>query len=520
MSDQKNEVKTIYEVKELVAELPFSQDIFLRIETAKTFIKENLVEFEAEEAEMIINVSMKQHFSLDKDTLNLLKKHYQKCRKEFLIRQKYEDVFDKMSDWYKVTERGLKFLPGILAYHLAENEKLIFVNLRYFQYQAGVYREKSATQVARLIQDNMLLNESTSYAIYDTERQLQLLVQREEDELNTNKYLINLKNGLYDVKKDTFSEHDPNVLSTIQINACYNSEAECPNFIRFLYESMLGDDDQVKLLQEIMGYCLIPITSAQKCFILRGEAAAGKSLFLRVLQEILIGPQNTSNISWQKMKERFTVAEMKGKLINIFADLPDGMIDDNGMFKNLVGEDYVPAEKKHKDMFHFKSTARILFSCNRMPENRGDHSDGFYRRLLIVPFLNAVPESKRNPNLIHTFEEEADGIFMFALAGLKRLISQDFKFSETEVNRNEVQKYRYECNSVAFFLNSCCEESETDYIRSKDIYDAYKEFCLQNGCEAFSINQFVPMVKEYFPKAISAVDPKGQKRILKGIKFK
>ena len=519
MSETKKEIKTIYEVKSMVKELNFPQDLFQRLEIAKKFISEELAGFESEEAEMILNISMKQHFSFDKESLNMLKKHYQKSRKEFLIREKYGDSFEKFSQWYKVTEKGLKFLPGILACHLAENEKLICVNSSYYQYQNGVYSLKNSSHVSRLIQGKMLMTESTAYAICDTEKQLQLLVQREPEELNVNPYLINLKNGFYDVLTDTFSAHNPAVLSTIQINANYG-EATCPKFIQFLYESMCGHEDQVFLLQEIMGYCLIPNTCAQKCFILLGKAAAGKSLFLNVLQDILIGPQNTSNISWQKMKERFATAELFGKLINIFADLPDGALSDNGIFKTLVGEDYVPAEKKHKDMFHFKSTARILFSCNQMPENNGDNSDGFYRRLLIVPFVNSVPEEQRNPNLLNEFREEADGIFMFALEGLKRLIAQNFKFSETEINRLEVHKYRYESNPVFLFLQSCCEESADEYIRTEDLYTAYKNFCTESGCAVYAVNKFVTRVKAYFPNVISGVDTKGQKRILKGIKLR
>ena len=46
----------------------------------------------------------------------------------------------------------------------------------------------------------------------------------------------------------------------------------------------------------------------------------------------------------------------------------------------------ITAERKNRDPFSFRSTARFLFSCNEMPRNYGDRSEGFYRRLIIIPF--------------------------------------------------------------------------------------------------------------------------------------
>jgi len=112
----------------------------------------------------------------------------------------------------------------------------------------------------------------------------------------------------------------------------------------------------------MLGYFLVPITKSQKCFAIVGAAGAGKSVLLNVLNEILLGSGNVSNVSWQSLNERFKTAELFGKLANIFADLPTKNIDDNGIFKALVGEDYLTVEKKNKDPFSFQSMARLLFS--------------------------------------------------------------------------------------------------------------------------------------------------------------
>ena len=47
---------------------------------------------------------------------------------------------------------------------------------------------------------------------------------------------------------------------------------------------------------------------------------------------------------------------------------------------------------------------------------------------------------------------EADGIFLFALEGLRRLMSNHYVFSETQVNADELQQYREESDSVLSFV--------------------------------------------------------------------
>ena len=131
----------------------------------------------------------------------------------------------------------------------------------------------------------------------DAEKQWRLKVQKDIRELNSNPYIINVRNGLYNVLEDTLTEHNPEYYSTVQLAVTYDKTADCPMFKKFLEESMDGDMDQVKLIQEMMGYFLIPVNAAQKCFVIVGAAGAGKSVLLRVLNEVLLGKQNVSNVS-------------------------------------------------------------------------------------------------------------------------------------------------------------------------------------------------------------------------------
>jgi len=169
-------------------------------------------------------------------------------------------------------------------------------------------------------------------------------------------------------------------------------------------------------------------------------------VLLRVLNELLLGKENVSNVAWQALSDRFKTAELFGKWANICAELPTKGIEDNGIFKALVGEDYLTVEKKNKNPFSFQPYARLLFSCNSIPKNYGDKSEGFYRRLIIVRFNHSVPEDKRDPELLEKFRCDAESFSFFRNTG---------KCTGTSEIPGGQQQCAGVCSGLLYFANGC-----------------------------------------------------------------
>jgi putative DNA primase/helicase len=129
-------------------------------------------------------------------------------------------------------------------------------------------------------------------------------------------------------------------------------------------------------------------------------------------------------------------------------------------------------ERKHKDGFSFKPFARLVFSCNSIPKNYADRSDGFYRRLILIRFDNTIPEDKRDNELREKIMLEADGILAWSLVGLKRLMANKYRFSETDRTKNELQKYKSENSSVLSFVDECCLLEAKAEILREELYNA------------------------------------------------
>jgi putative DNA primase/helicase len=495
---------------------PVTKNATRNVTKASQFIKNYLSNIDAVIAKSFISSEIKQYFDLNERQVKSLLAMYRELLKSNRdSKQKTPKGKGDLPDWYERVENGLRFIPGILAYHMSKNIDAFYGAEEFYSYDNGVYKQVHNLVAARMVRDHIFDKYATASGINDTLTQWQILIHKPVDIINSNPYIINVKNGLYNVLEDKLLEHTPEYYSTVQMNANYDKEAQCPRFMEFLNECLYPED--IPLVQEIIGYLLIPVNRAQKSFVFVGAGHAGKSTLLSVAQDILLGNSNVSNVPWQALSDRFKTAELFGKLANIFADLPSKSFDDNGLFKSITGEDYITAEKKNKPPFSFRPYARLLFSCNEIPKNYGDRSSAFYRRLIIIRFSKPIPVEKRDVHLKDKLALEADGIFMWALEGLKRLIKNHYVFSESERAKEELNNYRIESNSILSFVQDNCILDEDKCTEFQELYRKYKEYCEESGLHHVAQKTFSKEFRENYPEISSAKDGTSRRVVFKGI---
>jgi putative DNA primase/helicase len=490
------------------------------IQAASDFIKNYLYNIDSITAETLINYDIKSKFDFKANDIRQLLAVHREIFKRYSDSKETRRAVAKteVPDWYEITDKGgLRFLPGALADHMSKNVNAFYGAASFYFYDHGVYSLRDDLQAFASVRSFTMTRNAKSAEIADAEKQWRAVIWKPIREINSNPFIINVKNGLYNVLDDSFREHSPDYFSTVQINANYDPSAECPQFLSFLSDVLPKTEHN--LIQEILGYMLIPVNKAQKAFVMVGAANAGKSTLLSIVQDILLGSENVSNIPWQGLSDRFNKAEMFGKLANIFADLPSKAIDDGGWFKALTGEDYIQGECKGKDPFNFKPYARFLFSCNDMPKNYADRSDGFYRRLLIIRFNQSISASRRDPNLREKIACERDGILTWAVAGLKRLIQNNYDFSETDATRFELQRYKIESNSALMFVEENCEIGDGFECVRETMFEKYKDYCTKNGFKPMSQTNFNRDVEGTDGKICRARDKVGSRHIWRGIRL-
>jgi phage/plasmid-associated DNA primase len=123
---------------------------------------------------------------------------------------------------------------------------------------------------------------------------------------------------------------------------------------------------------EYIAYCLIRDNKLQKDLMCVRDEDNGKSAMFRVIGKFLDRENISSKTLHSLVNDRFSTADLYGKLANIFADLSAKRLPDIESFKVLCSGNRISAERKFQDSFEFEPTAKLIFSANTPPKPTED----------------------------------------------------------------------------------------------------------------------------------------------------
>jgi len=317
--------------------------------------------------------------------------------------------------------------------------------------------------------------------------------------LATNK--IAVLNGILNVETGELTAFRPEEFLLVQIPVKYDPQATCPQITQFLTE-VVGQD-QIPILEEMIGYCLLQSLPIHKALMLIGEGANGKSTLIELINNFL-GPTNVSHVTLQDLcRDKFSIAVLYGKLANTCADLPSETLSTTGKFKILTGNDYIDAQHKYEPHFSFINHAKLIFSANKVPESLDD-TLAFFRRWIIISCNNVFTGDKCDPKKIEKIStpEELSGLLNIALKGLKRLLERG-EFSITETLEEMRGIYIKKSNSARAFIEEKLEYTpEADAILTKEeLYEKYIEYCNQNNLPSTTKGKLTENIHQYLPQA-------------------
>ncbi|ACA42192.1 DNA primase [Lysinibacillus sphaericus] len=300
-------------------------------------------------------------------------------------------------------------------------------------------------------------------------------------ELNIYSDLVNLQNGMYNLKTHKLEKHHPRYLSTVRIPIIYNRSAKCPKFLHFMDEITNNDSDLIKVHQELIGYWITTEIKSEKAVYYYGRGANGKSV-LANLVKILVGNENVSTIPLAQFNSNFGLEGIMNKTLNVAAENEmNGLKLNTETFKAIVSGDGITINIKFKSpIVNYKSKCRLLFLGNELPDT-SDLTQGYFRRLIIIPFKRTFKEEERNRDILQELQEELDGIFNWAIEGLVRLNQLEFNFTKADAIESEMAKYQLMQNPVLNFFESTVVLSGNLKIKRSEIYKLYLEWIEKNG---------------------------------------
>ena len=270
----------------------------------------------------------------------------------------------------------------------------------------------------------------------------------------------------------------------------YNPQAGKPVvWLRFLSNLLYPED--IATFQEYIGYCLIPSTKGQRMIILKGEGGEGKSRIGLVMRSLLGDSMNTTSI--QKVESnRFSRADLENKLLMVDDDMDMSALSKTNYIKSIVtSECKMDLERKSVQSYQSQLYVRFLCFGNGALTALHDRSDGFFRRQIVLTTKDRPAGRADDPFLVDKLLREKEGIFLWCLEGLHRLIGNNYQFSISGKARENMETVKRSSNNVIEFLQS------EGYIRfkadseasSKAIYEAYTRWCDDNAQKPMSANR-------------------------------
>lgn len=261
----------------------------------------------------------------------------------------------------------------------------------------------------------------------------------------------------------------------------YNPNAPEPRLWKSFLSDLLEEED-ILTLQEYLGYCLLPINYAQKMMILIGKGGEGKSRIGIVLHHLM--GQAMSNGSIAKVEASpFARADLQHKLLMVDDDLRLEALGSTHYLKSLItAEQEMDLEKKGLQSYQARINCRFLAFGNGNLRALHDRSIGFFRRQIILTTKDRPLDRVDDPLLAQHLKDELEGILLWCLEGLQRLLENNIKFTLSKKCRQNILDAMSEGDNVRDFMRS------TGYfhfvpegrISTRKLYSLYRDWCDDN----------------------------------------
>jgi len=345
--------------------------------------------------------------------------------------------------------------------------------------------------------------------------------------------LIPLSNGVYSRATKQLRPHDPDDKFITTFPFAYDRGATCPRFDEFL-RKVVVTDEAIDTIWEHIALLFYLSFAFHRILVLVGSGRNGKTTLILIIEN-LIGERNTTHRSINQLSEsRFALADLYGKVLNSYADMPSRPIFNTEFFKQLSGGDEITGEKKFKGSFNFKSFAKWWLACNQLPRVEYDDSDAYHSRLDIIDFPNRFlppvtdtntntpppscpdtdkPKTEQNDKsqtymaknqteLVAecTTPDELAGIFNHAMTVLDELLKRGhFKHEKSIEEKRE--RYIELSDPVVCFAEDMLDitQEDADWIDRHLLYKRFQEYLQENHRNRMSDKALNKRLRDVYP---------------------
>ena len=310
---------------------------------------------------------------------------------------------------------------------------------------------------------------------------------------NPDPMLLGTPGGTVDLRTGKLSSPRADNYVT-KLTSCTPETGNPEIWLRFLEESMKGDKDTIRFLQQWSGYCLTGLTSAHALFFIYGPGGNGKSVFLNTLIAILgdyavTAAMETFTAS-RNDRHSTELAMLCGARLVTANETEEGRTWAEARIKALTGGDPITARFMRQDNFTFRPQFKLTIAGNHAPQ-LANVDDAMKRRFNIVPFVNTPPVPDRD--LERKLAAEHGKILAWMIDGCKDWTANGLKQPETV--QAATADYFEDQDLFGQWISERCEVRNGKWELATPLFNSWRDYAREAGDDAGSAKGFSSRLK-------------------------
>jgi len=303
------------------------------------------------------------------------------------------------------------------------------------------------------------------------------------EELDSDIWLLNVLNGVVDLRTGKLLAHDPCRLITKIAPVVYDPAADCPRFKTFLTEVFPNGKNIISFVQRLIGYSLTGDTREQQLTVAWGNGSNGKGTSLNLIQEML-GDYAQSTPADTLMAKKYDggipndIARLRGARFVLASETQEGRRLNEPLIKQMTGQDRLAARFLRCEYFEFMPEFKLFLLTNDKPVARGDDA-ALWRRIMLVPFTVKFEGEQCDKTLPDKLRKELPGILKWAVDGC--LSWQKNGLAPPAEVIQATQEYRSENDVLEKWIEERCFKSNSAARRTSILFRDFMKWVEETG---------------------------------------
>lgn len=337
--------------------------------------------------------------------------------------------------------------------------------------------------------------------------------------LDKNPYLLGCKNGIIDFKNNIFRDGKPEDMCSmsvgydfISLNDIINNKIliEKYNELKHFMESLFVIEGIRNYMYEHLASLLIGICKEQDFNYYMGKGSNGKTKLVKLMSMVMgdyYGTAPTSLLCSKKVDLggcSSEIALLKGKRYVVMQEPTKGETINEGVMKELTGENDLFCNPKHRTPFYFTPMFKLVICANfTLDIKSNDH--GTWRRIKVVDFLSQF-KNNADKNEIFEFEKNIDleekfndwKYILLAILTEKAYILKG-RINENEYIKNATNKYREEQDKIGLYIKNNIDFIDDEKIDKDELGENFKNWIDLNFRIRIGVNHLLERLEnEYY----------------------